>query len=131
MRELGVQDLVNAGGLTLAEANELYHVLTDILSQSQSPSHIWHQIVTRRLLKPSFPHSLHQLLYYSVYHSAFHSQHASLPHYWFPSMYVSLTTLSLSLITTTIQTLIHVLISESKPNAPPWAVSWKLMPLNF
>ncbi|KAH1236801.1 putative acyl-activating enzyme 18, peroxisomal [Glycine max] len=86
VRELGVQDLVNAGGLTLAEANELYHVLTDILSQSQSPSHIWHQIVTRRLLKPSFPHSLHQLLYYSVYHSAFHSQHASLPHYWFPSI---------------------------------------------
>ncbi|KAK7400120.1 hypothetical protein VNO78_11320 [Psophocarpus tetragonolobus] len=79
--ELEVDDFVNSG-LTVAEANELYRVLKDILSVSTHPSFVWRQIVCRRALKPSFPHSLHQLLYYSVYHSAFHS----LPHYWFPSL---------------------------------------------
>ncbi|QCD84441.1 acetyl-CoA synthetase [Vigna unguiculata] len=84
--ELQVEDLVNAG-LTLAEANELYRVLRDILSQcpSDTDNHrslIWRHLVSRKLLKPSFPHSLHHLLYHSVYHS----QHASLPLYWFPSL---------------------------------------------
>ncbi|TKY60008.1 acyl-activating enzyme 18 [Spatholobus suberectus] len=86
VRELGVEDLVNAG-LTVGEANELYGVLRDILSLSPTDSSdIWRHLVTRRALKPSFPHSLHQLLYHSVYHSAFHSQDGSLPLYWFPSL---------------------------------------------
>lgn len=54
--ELGVEELVNAGGLRVEEGNELYHALRDILSEFQSPSHIWRQTVTRRLLKPSYPH---------------------------------------------------------------------------
>ncbi|XP_017409727.1 probable CoA ligase CCL12 isoform X1 [Vigna angularis] len=92
VRELEVEDLLNAG-LTVAEANQLYRLLRDILSQCLSdtdndnqPSLIWRHLVTRKLLKPSFPHSLHHLLYHSVYHSAFHTQHASLPLYWFPSL---------------------------------------------
>ncbi|TKY60030.1 acyl-activating enzyme 18 [Spatholobus suberectus] len=77
--ELGVEDFVNAG-LTVGEANELCGVLRDILSLSPAePSDIWRHLVTRRALKPSFPHSLHQLLYHSVYHSGFHSQDGSLP----------------------------------------------------
>ncbi|KAK7359246.1 hypothetical protein VNO77_01199 [Canavalia gladiata] len=89
IRELEVQDLLNAG-LTLGEANELYGGVRDILSLSLSltePSEIWRHLVTRRLLKPSYPHPLHQLLYYSVYHSSHH--HAQVPPpplYWFPSL---------------------------------------------
>ncbi|WVZ23793.1 hypothetical protein V8G54_002337 [Vigna mungo] len=92
VRELEVGDFLNAG-LTVAEANQLYRLLRDILSQCLSdtdndnqPSLIWRHLVTRKLLKPSFPHSLHHLLYHSVYHSAFNTQHASLPLYWFPSL---------------------------------------------
>ena len=94
VRELEVEDLVNAG-LTLAQANELYGVLRDILSHYPShsdsdsdnhPSLIWRHLVSLKLLKPSFPHSLHHLLFHSVYHSAFHTHHASLPLYWFPSL---------------------------------------------
>ncbi|XP_027345741.1 probable acyl-activating enzyme 18, peroxisomal [Abrus precatorius] len=88
VRELGVEDLVKAG-LTASEANDLYGVLREILSLSASqPSDIWRQLVSRRVLKPSYPHPLHQLLYYSVYHSAFHSHHADAlpPLYWFPSL---------------------------------------------
>jgi len=86
VKELQVEDLLNAG-LTVTEANELYRVLRDILSQcpSDTDNHrslIWRHLVTRKLLKPSFPHSLHHLLYHSVYHS----QHTSLPLYWFPSL---------------------------------------------
>ncbi|XP_027345286.1 probable acyl-activating enzyme 18, peroxisomal isoform X2 [Abrus precatorius] len=88
VRELGVEDLVKAG-LTASEANDLYGVVREILSLSASqPSDIWRQLVSRRVLKPSYPHPLHQLLYYSVYHSAFHSHHADAlpPLYWFPSL---------------------------------------------
>ncbi|KAJ1426115.1 AMP-dependent synthetase/ligase [Sesbania bispinosa] len=77
--ELGVQDFVNAG-LSLVEANQLNFVLKDVLSLS--PADIWRHLVTRRLLKPSYPHSLHQLLFYSLYHS--HT--ARPPLYWFPSL---------------------------------------------
>ena len=56
MGELRVEELVNAGGIRVEEGNELYRVLRDILSEFQSPSHIWRQTVTRRLLKPSYPH---------------------------------------------------------------------------
>ena len=53
MGELRVEELVSAGGIRVEEGNELYRVLWDILSEFQSPSHIWRQTVTRRLLKPS------------------------------------------------------------------------------
>ncbi|KAL2343300.1 hypothetical protein Fmac_004585 [Flemingia macrophylla] len=84
--ELGVKDFVHAG-LTLEEANQLYIVLRNILSLSPTDSSlIWRHLVTQRALKPSFPHSLHQLLYYSVYHSHSRDANASLPLYWFPSL---------------------------------------------
>ncbi|KAK7359225.1 hypothetical protein VNO77_01177 [Canavalia gladiata] len=88
IRELGVEDLVNAG-LTAGEADELYGGVRDILSLSLSltePSEIWRHVVTRRLLKPSYPHALHQLLYCSVYHSSHHHAQAPPPLYWFPSL---------------------------------------------
>ncbi|CAJ1938602.1 unnamed protein product [Sphenostylis stenocarpa] len=118
VRELEVEDLVNAG-LTVAEANEVHRVLRDILSQCLSPtdpSFIWRRLLAHKLLKPSFPHSFHHLLYHSVYHSAFHSQHASLPLYWFPSLYVFL---CLSLLTTAILThLLSLSICQSPLTSP-------------
>ncbi|KAK7318793.1 hypothetical protein RJT34_03500 [Clitoria ternatea] len=84
IRELKVQDFVNAG-LTVSEANELYSAVTDIFSHSPTkPADIWRHLIARRVLKPSYPHSLHQLVYYSVYDH--HHRHSSPPLYWFPSL---------------------------------------------
>ncbi|RYR23616.1 hypothetical protein Ahy_B03g068812 isoform F [Arachis hypogaea] len=69
IRDLGVRDVVNAG-LSVAEAIEFDAVLREILSLCVSFTDIWFQIVTRRVLKPSQPHSLHQLVYYSLYQSS-------------------------------------------------------------
>ncbi|XP_061375198.1 probable CoA ligase CCL12 [Gastrolobium bilobum] len=94
IRELGVEDFVNAG-LTVREANELYNVLRDVLSlcpsSSDNPTDIWRHLVTRRVLKPSYPHPLHQLVYYSLHdHSSQPHAHADAdaapPLYWFPSL---------------------------------------------
>ncbi|XP_061372767.1 probable CoA ligase CCL12 [Gastrolobium bilobum] len=90
IRELGVEDFVNAG-LTVREANELYNVLRDVLSlcpcSSDNPTDIWRHVVTRRVLKPSYPHPLHQLVYYSLHdHSSQPHADAAPPLYWFPSL---------------------------------------------
>ncbi|MED6180887.1 putative CoA ligase ccl12 [Stylosanthes scabra] len=86
IRELGVSDFMNAG-LSVAEAIEFDAVLREILSRCVSSTDIWRQIVTERVLKPSQPHSLHQLVYYSLYHSSSHaSDDADPPLYWFPSL---------------------------------------------
>ncbi|XP_057421049.1 probable CoA ligase CCL12 [Lotus japonicus] len=92
IRELGVKDFVNAG-LSVAEANQLDLVLKDVLSLTitNNPAEIWRHLITRRALKPSYPHPLHQLLYYSLYdhHSSSSSSSdntASPPPYWFPSL---------------------------------------------
>ena len=88
IRELRVEDFVNAG-LAVPEAIELDAVLRDVLSISisLSPTDIWRHLVTRRVLKPSYPHSLHQLVYYSIYHPSSHAADAAAPPlYWFPSL---------------------------------------------
>ncbi|XP_016187744.1 probable acyl-activating enzyme 18, peroxisomal isoform X1 [Arachis ipaensis] len=86
IRELQVKDFVDAG-LSLAEAIQFDGVLREIVSLCVSSTDIWRQIVTRRVLKPSHPHSLHQLVYYSLYHSSSHaSDDADPPLYWFPSL---------------------------------------------
>ncbi|KAK7247117.1 hypothetical protein RIF29_41994 [Crotalaria pallida] len=85
IRELGVDEFVK-GGLNVEEANELYGAVRDVLSHSSSssPTKIWHQLVTLKLLKPSYPHSLHQLVYYSSHsHALIDGQP---PLYWFPSL---------------------------------------------
>ncbi|CAL0329664.1 unnamed protein product [Lupinus luteus] len=89
IRELGAEDFVNAG-LTVEEANEFDGVLSNIISISSSPTDTWHHLVTNRLLKPSYPHSFHQLLYYSILQSsqshAADNDFADPPLYWFPSL---------------------------------------------
>ncbi|GAU41642.1 hypothetical protein TSUD_81280 [Trifolium subterraneum] len=83
IRELGVDDFVKAG-LSAAEANELKEQLLLSLSvSSNDPADIWRHLVSRRVLKPSYPHPLHQLLYYTIYSD---HQSSSLPLYWFPSL---------------------------------------------
>ncbi|XP_025683076.1 probable CoA ligase CCL12 [Arachis hypogaea] len=66
IRELGVCDFVNAG-LSVAEAIEFDAFLREILSLCVFFTDIWFHIVTRRVLKPSQPHSLHHLVYYSLH----------------------------------------------------------------
>ncbi|CAJ2677403.1 unnamed protein product [Trifolium pratense] len=85
IKELGVNDFVKAG-LSPAEANELKELLLLSLpiSHSLSSTDTWHYLVSRRLLKPSYPHPLHQLLYYTVYSD--HQSSSSPPLYWFPSL---------------------------------------------
>ncbi|XP_057418690.1 probable CoA ligase CCL12 [Lotus japonicus] len=89
IRELGVEDFVNAR-LSEAEANQLHLVLKDVLSLTitDNPTEIWRHLITRRALKPSYPHPLHQLLYYSLYHHSSSDNTASPdpPLYWFPSL---------------------------------------------
>ncbi|XP_045821118.1 probable CoA ligase CCL12 [Trifolium pratense] len=85
IKELGVNDFVKAG-LSPAEANELKELLLLSLpiSHSLSSTDTWHHLVSRRVLKPSYPHPLHQLLYYTVYSD--HQSSSSPPLYWFPSL---------------------------------------------
>ncbi|KAG5040960.1 hypothetical protein JHK85_013436 [Glycine max] len=100
MGELRVEELVNAGGIRVEEGNELYRVLRDILSEFQSPSHIWRQTVTRRLLKPSYPHiSISTTLFITL---------NILPSHSIASLLCISLLLCLSLTTTSTQMLIHV-----------------------
>ncbi|KAK2384294.1 putative CoA ligase ccl12 [Trifolium repens] len=80
IKELVVNDFVKAG-LSQAEANELKEILLS-LSPSLSSTDTWRHLVSQRVLKPSYPHPLHQLLYYTIYHSS----SSSPPLYWFPSL---------------------------------------------
>ncbi|XP_027191678.1 probable CoA ligase CCL12 isoform X2 [Cicer arietinum] len=81
--DLRVDDFVKAG-LSAAEANLLNQRLLSLsLSSSSDPSDTWRHLVSRRVLKPSHPYPLHQLLYYTIY-SSHHS--SSPPLYWFPSL---------------------------------------------
>lgn len=89
--EVGVTDLVEAG-LATGEAEQLYGTLRDVLLRATSgrpsgpdPREVWRELVARRALKPSYPHRLHQLLYYSVY-STWDSAIDGPPLYWFPSL---------------------------------------------
>lgn len=94
--EVGVEDLVLAG-LTLEEARGFYRELMDSIAKvkknvygfdSLDPKkarELWRELTNRRLLKPWHPHTLHQLLYYSVYNDYDESVNGP-PPYWFPSL---------------------------------------------
>ncbi|XP_062082791.1 probable CoA ligase CCL12 [Humulus lupulus] len=92
MCEVGVEDLVKAG-LSTEEAKYFQRVLEDIVNGAKGldPSEVWREVVARRLLKPSHPHELHQLLYHSVYANWDVSTRGP-PLYWFPSLHQSKTT---------------------------------------
>ncbi|KAF3444409.1 hypothetical protein FNV43_RR14101 [Rhamnella rubrinervis] len=87
--EVGVEDLVKAG-LDTEEAKAFLRVLNDSIScvESSDPREVWRRLVNQRVLKPSHPHGLHQLVYYSVYADWDVSKRGP-PPYWFPSLYQS------------------------------------------
>lgn len=84
--EVGLEDLVQAGLDNEEEAKAFHRVLQDSISGSSSdPSEVWQRLVSRRILKPSHPHALHQLVYYSVY-ADWDASTRGPPPYWFPSL---------------------------------------------
>lgn len=84
--EVGVEDLVKAG-LDIEEAKAFQKVLNDSISdvEGSDPREVWRRLVSQRVLKPSHPHGLHQLVYYSVYADWDVSTRGP-PPYWFPSL---------------------------------------------
>ncbi|KAH0733705.1 hypothetical protein KY285_009412 [Solanum tuberosum] len=80
--EVGMEDLVRAG-VGEEEAKWLMAELKAAIAKvGFSQKELWREVTARKLLKPSHPHPLHQLLYYSVYHN----YHNGPPLYWFPSL---------------------------------------------
>ncbi|KAL1832011.1 hypothetical protein DCAR_0102027 [Daucus carota subsp. sativus] len=83
--EVGVKELREAG-LQQTEAENLYnHLKQAIYASNDDPKELWRAITARRLLKPWFPHALHQLVYYAVYHN-YDASVSGPPLYWFPSL---------------------------------------------
>lgn len=84
IEEIGVEELVEAG-LPLPDARALYEALRAAIAGGSTPDSVWHEITGRRILRPTHPHSVHQLVYYSVY-SGWSSSASGPPPYWFPSL---------------------------------------------
>ncbi|KAF5471331.1 hypothetical protein F2P56_011774 [Juglans regia] len=86
---VGVDDLVKAG-LAIEEAKEFHRVLKETVSgaKGSDPREVWRELLARKVLKPWYPHGLHQLVYYSVYADWDPSTNGP-PIYWFPSLYQS------------------------------------------
>ncbi|GMP92103.1 hypothetical protein CsSME_00042473 [Camellia sinensis var. sinensis] len=86
--EVGVGELVKAG-LDLEEAKVVERGLKDAIAGTggggSDPRELWRQITARRLLRPSHPHQLHQLVYHSVY-GHYDSSANGPPLYCFPSL---------------------------------------------
>ncbi|XP_022754353.1 probable acyl-activating enzyme 18, peroxisomal isoform X1 [Durio zibethinus] len=92
--EVGIEDLCRAGGgLSMEEAKEIHQVIKEAISKAKASGkllgrEVWREVVGRRVLKPCHPHSLHQLVYYSVY-AHWDASTNGPPLYWFPSLYES------------------------------------------
>ncbi|KAM7502888.1 hypothetical protein LguiB_001792 [Lonicera macranthoides] len=87
--EVGVEEVVRAGLQEEEEAKRFVKLLKEEIHRtgggSSDPKELWRNLVARRLLEPSHPHALHQLLYYAVYHNYPASVNGP-PLYWFPSI---------------------------------------------
>ncbi|PHT67038.1 putative acyl-activating enzyme 18, peroxisomal [Capsicum annuum] len=83
IKEVGLEDLLRVGVGDEEEAKCLMAKLKAAIAEvGFCEKELWHEITARKLLKPSHPHSLHQLIYYSVYRN----YHNGPPLYWFPSL---------------------------------------------
>ncbi|KAK3014756.1 hypothetical protein RJ639_007941, partial [Escallonia herrerae] len=76
-------------GLGAEEAVGLERELKDAIGPAgggcgSDPRALWRVLTARRLLKPSYPHAVHQLVYYAVYANYDASANGP-PLYWFPS----------------------------------------------
>ncbi|XP_059628797.1 probable CoA ligase CCL12 [Cornus florida] len=91
--EVGVEELVEAG-LSVFEAKLLEKGLKDAIHRTggggalSDPKELWRELTARRLLTPSHPHAVHQLVYYGVY-ANYDASSDDPPPYWFPSLYQS------------------------------------------
>lgn len=95
IEEVGIQDLCKAGRglISTEEANHILQAIKEAISKSKSESklgkllatEVWKEVVNMRVLKPTHPHSLHQLVYYSVY-AHWDASINGPPLYWFPSL---------------------------------------------
>ncbi|KAJ0616967.1 putative acetate--CoA ligase [Helianthus annuus] len=85
IHQLDLQDLLNTG-LNSHDAKLLQIDLKSTIngSNGSNPVDLWREITSRRLLKPSYPHSVHRIVYDAVYGSYDVSAHGP-PLYWFPS----------------------------------------------
>ncbi|XP_057956437.1 probable CoA ligase CCL12 isoform X2 [Malania oleifera] len=84
--EIGAEDLVKAG-LGADEAEHFQRIINDAaIIGGSDPAEMWRELTARRLLKPSHPHALHQLLYYTVY-ADWDASARGPPPYWFPSLH--------------------------------------------
>ncbi|KAH7836660.1 hypothetical protein Vadar_004042 [Vaccinium darrowii] len=87
--EVGVEELVNAG-LDVEEAKVVDKGLKEAIRRTGGgrwdPRELWREITARRLLRPSHPHPVHQLVYYAVY-ADYDATANGPPLYWFPSLY--------------------------------------------
>ncbi|OVA16457.1 AMP-dependent synthetase/ligase [Macleaya cordata] len=87
--EVGVNEIVGTG-LSIEEAEVFHKALKGAIARvgggtGSDPMDIWREISAQKLLKPWHPHSLHQLVYYSVY-AGWDVSTRGLPFYWFPSL---------------------------------------------
>ncbi|KVH90858.1 AMP-binding, conserved site-containing protein [Cynara cardunculus var. scolymus] len=85
IQEFGLQELLNTG-LKPDDAKSLQIELKHAIdcTSSSNPVELWRHITSRRLLKPSYPHSLHRFIYNAVYADYDETIHGP-PLYWFPS----------------------------------------------
>lgn len=77
---------VAAAGLPGKEAEDFVSSLHRALPESPregAEAAVWQAVVP--LLRPEYPHALHQLLYYSVY-ARWDAASRGPPPYWFPSL---------------------------------------------
>ncbi|KAK9273517.1 hypothetical protein L1049_018327 [Liquidambar formosana] len=92
----GVEGLKMSGmelvkvGLIVEEAKDFERILKDVIVRTGGggPKEVWLELTARRVLRPTHPHGLHQLIYYSVY-SDWDVSTKGPPLYWFPSLYQS------------------------------------------
>ncbi|KAL3719839.1 hypothetical protein ACJRO7_004770 [Eucalyptus globulus] len=93
--EVGVDDLVEAG-LSREAAAELERTLRESVARARrsgtpspglelDPRGVWRELASAGALKPSHPHRVHQLVYYSVY-SGWDASARGPPLYWLPSL---------------------------------------------
>ncbi|KAF6155235.1 hypothetical protein GIB67_019761 [Kingdonia uniflora] len=85
--KIGVEDIIGAG-LTIQEAQTFHAKLKLAIESFDIPAknakEVWRKIWTEKLLEPTHPHALHQLVYYGVY-ANWDSVSNGPPLYWFPS----------------------------------------------
>lgn len=84
-----LQEDIEATGISPEDAREFYLALIDVIDRHPeelgSEDVIWREVMEAGILKPSHPHPLHQLVYYSVYSSWDHASRGP-PPYWFPRL---------------------------------------------